>query len=823
MTLKSHYHRINMNYIIRHMFSTLLLLVVLDFTTSAQSAGKAIVKGRVLDSASSRALNLANIQLFTSPGKKPVNGTIAASDGSFAIEMGLGRYYAVIDFMGYAPYRSKELVALKDGLTLDIGTIKLFHHSEVLNEVVVQAEKSSMQLSLDKKIFNVGTDLANAGGSAIDILTNIPSVSVDPEGNIKLRGSDGVRILIDGKPSGLVSFKGGSGLQQLQASMIERVEIITNPSARYEAEGTAGILNIILKKDQKQGFNGSLELTTGNPANYGAAANFNYRHKKVNFFINYGIAYRKQPGRSSLYQEVYNMDTVSILQQNNKNVIRGFNNNIRGGLDYYFSEKSVLTASYLFRRSDVKRMTDIVYKDYINSLFNQQSTITRQQVENEAEPNSEYSVVYKKSFAAKGHELIAEVKFLDNWERSSQLFTQNYFKLDGTENPAKGLVQNSVNDEYEKQYLVQVDYIRPIGKDGKFETGLRSSFRDMVNDYVVNEKNASGEFLPMPGLDNIFLYDENIHAVYGILGNKTGKLSYQAGLRAEWTDVQTTLKETKEVNPRNYKNLFPSAHLSWAIPGENAIQLSYSRRVRRPVYNDLSPFMTFSDSRNFFSGNPDLNPEFTNALEMGHIKSFDKGSLSSSLYYRDTKGKINSIRQVNLQGNAVTRPENLLSEQAYGVEFISTYSPYTWWKTDLNFNFFHADIDGSNIVKTYKTSTYSWFLRQTSRFALPEKIDLQLRMNYEAPQKTVQGKRKSLYYADFSVSKDVFYGKGTLNFTVLDLFNSRKMRSISEGVNFYTEVNSQGRRRQLNLTLNYRIRQAKQAKPKKSDGSDEGF
>lgn len=659
-----------------------------DGKLSAQSVGKGIVKGRILDSTSSGPLSFANIRVFTSQAKKLVNGIMAAEDGTFSIETGLGRYYAVIDFIGYTSYRTGEILLLKEGQTIDLGTTKLVHASNVLNEVVVQAEKSSMQLSLDKKIFNVGTDLANAGGSAIDILTNIPSVSVDPEGNIKLRGSDNLRILIDGKPSGLVSFKGGSGLQQLQGSLIERVEIITNPSARYEAEGMAGILNIILKKDQKQGFNGSVEATSGNPANYGLAANFNYRHKKINFFINYGIAFRKQPAQSSLYQEVYHQDTTFILDQNNRSVIRGFNNNIRGGLDYYFTEKSILTASYLFRRSDVNRVTDIVYKDYLNSMSNLRSIITRKQDEDEIEPNSEYSLVYKKSFAAKGQELIAEVKFLDNWESSEQLFTQNYFKPDGTTNSAKGIVQTSANDEYEKQWLLQLDYVQPVGKEGKFESGIRSSFRNMVNDYLVSEKNASGQYTPLPGLYNIFLYDENIHAVYGIIGNKTGKLSYQAGLRAEWTDVKTTLQETKEVNPRNYVNLFPSAHLSLDIPEDNAVQLSYSRRVRRPVYNDLSPFMTFSDSRNFSSGNPDLNPEFSDVLEIGHLKSFNKGSLSSSIYYRNTIDKIDRIRKVDAGGNSVTMPENLLSEKAFGAEFISAYSPFTWWKLDLNMNFF---------------------------------------------------------------------------------------------------------------------------------------
>lgn len=683
---------------------------------------------------------------------------------------------------------------------------------DTLSEVTVTGEKSSMKLALDKRVFNVGKDLANAGGSALDVLMNIPSMSVDPEGKVRLRGSDNVRILIDGKPSGLVSFKGGGGLQQLQASMIERVEIITNPSARYEAEGMAGILNIVLKKEKRQGFNGSLEAVGGDPANFGAAANLNYRHKKVNFFINYSLAYRKPRSRSNLYQETYNADTLSILKQNNEMVLKGLNNNIRGGIDYFFNENSVLTGSYLYRRSDANRLMDIRYEDYLFNTSGKPSVSTRRQDENENEPNSEYSLIYKRTFKEKDHELTAEMKYLDNWESSTQLFTQKFFNDNGSENTEQQIIQNSLNDEWEKQFLVQVDYIKPMWKEGKIETGFRTSFRDMTNDYVVSQQNAAGDFEPLPNLDNIFFYDENIHAAYGIVANKQKRFSYQAGVRAEWTDVKTILRETNEINPRRYTNLFPSAHITYELQEENSVQLSYSRRVRRPFYNDLSPFFTFSDSRNYFAGNPDLNPEFSDVIEAGHLKTFEKGSISSSIYFRQTDGKIQSIRTVDANGNSTTIPQNLISEQAFGAEFISNYSPFTWWKIDFNINFFHADVDGSNIIKEYTTSTNSWFARQTSRFSFPKLFDIQLRFNYEAPQRTVQGRQLSLYYTDISASKDILKGNGTVNLNILDVFNTRWSRYISTGPNFYTRGESQPRRRQISLTINYRIKQGKDAR-----------
>ena len=799
---------------------TLLLCVtfILSDQAFAQST-KGVAKGRVLDSLSAAPLGFASIRIFESTDKRLVNGTITSESGEFALDLPFGQYYAEVEFMGYRTYTTPGFQLSERNAEHVFGPIRLSPSVSTLEEVVVQADKSSMELSLDKKIFNVGKDLANAGGTATDILMNIPSVQVDPEGGIRLRGSNNVRILIDGKPSGLVSFKGGSGLQQLQASMIERVEVITNPSARYEAEGMAGIINIVLRKERNHGFNASFELISGTPSNFGGAANLNYRHKKVNFFINYGIAYRVQPGDGSLYQEVYGDQETSVLKQDNEGKIIGFNNNIRGGMDLYFTETSILTGSYLFRRSDATRVTNIRYENYRNDLTTMESFETRRQDEEETEPNSEYSLIYKKSFAEKDHELLAEVKFLDNWESSYQLFTHRYYSPDGMEDSPRGTLERSLNDEFEKQLLFQVDYTKPLWTEGKLEAGLRSSSREMVNDFVVGRQNAGGEFIPLAGLDNIFLYDENIHAAYGILARKGSKFSYQAGLRAEWTDVKTTLQETNEVNPREYINLFPSVHLTLNLPGENAIQGSYSRRIRRPFYNDLSPFMTLSDSRNFFSGNPNLDPEFSNVFEIGHIKYFERGSFTSAVYHRSTRGKIERIRTVDAAGNSTTFPENLRSEEATGAEFTSEFSLYPWWKLDMNLNFFYADIDGSNIFSSYNNTTYSWFARQTSRFMLPKQFDVQIRANYEAPQKTAQGKRLSLYYIDFSLSKDVFKGMGTVYFNVLDVFNTRRMRSVTEGVNFYTEGDFQFRRRQINLTLTYRIRQSKPA-PKPLEGGE---
>jgi outer membrane receptor protein involved in Fe transport len=771
----------------------------------AQQNGK--LRGTVQESGKASPLPFATVGVYTQKDSL-VGGGIADEKGNFEVDLPLGTFYALVEFMGFEALKSSVFTLSPKQNAVDLGTISLQSGTADLDEVVVQGEKTLMELSLDKRVFNVGKDLANAGGNASDILMNLPSVAVDPDGNVRLRGSANVRILIDGKPSGLVSFKGSSGLRQLPANLVERVEVITNPSARYEAEGMAGVINIILKKDNKQGFNGSGEVILGSPLNLGLTANLNYRKNRINWFVNYGLANRVSPGRSKLYQEVYQDEfSALLLQQRSTSTVNSLNNSLRAGLDYYFSEQSILTASYVWRRSDAHRITDIRYEDYVNTLDNYLGYALRRQDETEDEPNKEAILNFKKRFDKKGKELNASFTYLNYWERSNQLFTQNSYTTTGQTLPKGALTQTSLNDEYENQYLLQVDYTQPFATKGKIETGIRTSFREMENDYIVQEKQESGNFETINGLDNVFLYDENILAFYGIVGNERAKWSYQAGLRAEYTDIETRLVETKESNPRSYTNLFPSGHLNYKANEKNAFQLSYSRRIRRPVYNDLSPYVTFSDQRNFFSGNPNLNPEFTDSYELGHILYGEKSTLFSTVYYRSTQDKIQRIRTVGDNGFSVTAPYNLVGEESYGLEFSGDYVASSWWKLDFNANFFYATVDGSNLNQNFQATTTSMLFRQSSRFTLPKGWDLQVRGNYEARRKTAQGVQKGIFFLDLSASKKILNQRGTLIFNVADVLNSRINRYITEGSNFFTEGESQMVLRQTNLTFTYRIKQ----------------
>lgn len=783
---------------------------------------KVLVTGKVVDMHTGMPLEFATVAFFALPDSTVAAGGLTDETGSFAIRVAPGRYYARIEFLSYRRHFIGNIELNKTAPEVGLGVIGIEPSANTLDEVIVRAEKSQLQMSLDKRVFNVGKDLANRGGSATDILDNVPSVSVDAEGAVSLRGSENVRILIDGKPSGLVSF-GSNGLRQLPANMIDRVEVITNPSARYEAEGMAGIINIVLKKEQSQGFNGAFDLTAGYPQEYGVALNLNYRKEHFNFFANYGLRYRKSPGSGSQHQVFTSGDTSFITDQTRDRSRGGLSNNVRLGADYFFNPSSSLTSAFSFRHSNENNFSELIYRDYINTLENPTGITRRTDDEKEVEPNLEYSLDYKKTFGREGHELNAGLRYQDNTEHESSDFVERYYLPDGMLSGQPDYFQRSDNREGERSLILQADYVRPFGTDGKFEAGYRGGIRDIRNNYRVEELQGDAWEI-LPGLTNNVLYDENIQAAYTILGNKAGRFSWQGGLRLEVSDVKTELLQTNEINDRPvYANLFPSAHIGYELAGQNSIQLSYSRRIRRPHFRELNPFYTFSDARNFFSGNPNLNPEFTDAYEIGHLKRWEKGSLSSSVYYRRTTDVIERIRTQLSDTSSFTRPVNLATRNDVGLEFTASFEPLEAWKINGNLNFFRSLTDGTYEGQDFSADAYSWFGRVSNRLTLWKDLDVQGTLNYRAPRKNTQGRSKAMYHIDLAMSLDVLQKNATLTLSVRDVFNTRRWRWITEGANFYTEGDFQWRARQMTLTFNYRINRNKEMKKEREmDGNGDG-
>ncbi|HRI60751.1 MAG TPA: outer membrane beta-barrel family protein, partial [Saprospiraceae bacterium] len=784
-------------------------------------AGKNMLKGFLADEATQQPVAYATVTLFSLPDSAAVTGAVTDDAGAFGLQAMPGEYFLRVQYTSYRTKFVGSVVLAEGGTATDLGVILLAEDANMLEEVVVKAEKSQVQFDLDKKVYNVGKDLVNKGGSAAEVLDNVPSVTVDGDGNVSLRGSESVRILIDGKPSGMVSF-GSNGLRNLPANMIDRVEVITNPSARYEAEGMAGIINIVLKKDQQKGVNGSVDLTVGQPDEYGAALNFNFRRNKFNFFTNYGIRYNNSPGSSSQYQEFYSGDTTFITDQTGKRQRAALSNSIRFGSDYYFTPKSILTTAFSWRYNDEDNTNVIDYRDYIDDLSHPVGGSRRTDDETATEPNVEYALTYKKLFQRQGRELIADFRYQDNAETERSNYTEVFFNADGAPSGQPDLLQRSENREGERMIVTQLDYVHPFGANGKFETGYRGSWRNLTNDYLVEEL-EDDQWQTVNGLSNNVLYTENILAGYAIVGDKVGRWSWQAGLRTEVSDIKTELKQTAEVNDRpTYANLFPSAHLNYELSDNSSLQISYSRRIRRPNFRELNPFAHYSDDRNYWGGNPDLDPEYTGAYEIGHLKRWENGSLGSSVYYRHTTDVIERIRTQLSDTSSITRPVNLAERDDVGFEFTGSYEPFKCWKLNANLNLFHSATNGEYEGQVYDAETFSWFGRTSSRLTLWKKVDLQTTFNYRAPRNTTQGQTKAMYHVDLGASTDILKNNGTLTLSVRDVFNTRRWRGVTEGDNFYAENDFQWRARQVSLTFSYRLnRQKEQARDRDREGGGE--
>ncbi len=789
------------------------ILFTLTFVliTSNLLAQELIVSGKVIDK-HGEPIPFANAALYVSTDSTLVTGAVTDIEGKFSVSAPAGIYYLDVSFISYT---SKVIPKIDLRSNTDLGEITLQENAQVLDAVVVEGQKSQMELSLDKRVFNVGKDLSNISASAADVLDNVPSVAVDVEGNISLRGSQNVRILIDGRPSGLTGINTADAMRQLPGNLIERVEVITNPSSRYDAEGEVGIINIILKKEQKT--TGSFSLTTGYPDNHGATFNLNFRKKKFNYFGNYGFNFRSTPGSGSSLQSFQSSDSIFSYLQTSERTRSQRSHNARLGLDYTMSKGGIITAAGALRISDGLNKSTNIYEDF-NALDQPTRTIIRNERETEPEKNFEGALGYRKEFDQKGKVLTADFKWIENNETENATFDQYDLSIDSIG------FQQSRNTENERNVLFQTDYIHPFGTKGKFEGGLKSTVRIIDNDFRVEQFNdETTQWNTIPQLTNHLIYNEKIHAAYGMVGNEFNKFSWQLGLRGELSDIDIKLDTAQTSNQQRYFNLFPSAHLSFQHARDKTIQLSYSYRLSRPDFRDLMPFSSYSDNRSVSIGNPNLRPEYTHSMQAGYLVNWDAGSVLSSAYYRYRTGVVERISNVDSLGITHTIPVNLSTQDAYGLEVNLTLNPVKWWRFNGNANFYRAVTEGFYNDTEFFSDTYTMTSRATLQFTAQKTWNFQGGFNYRAPRITTQGRDLAIYYADASLSRDLFKGAGTITFSVRDVFNTRKFRSVIErpDIGYYSERKFQWRARQFLLTFTYRLNMSDKARNTEDSSDDE--
>ena len=804
---------------------TFIFLINITFSFSQSDLKKIKITGKITEKTSNQPLEYATISLLNTNNFKTFSGGITNNLGEFSIETNAGIYDIKIEFISFNPLIIKQKSLLEN---TNLGTIAMAENPSQLGEVVVRAETSTVEIKLDKKVYNVGKDMIVKGGTASDVLNNVPSVTVDGDGNVSLRGNENVKIFIDGRPSNAVNI--ATAMQAIPADAIDKVEVISNPSARYDAEGGAGILNIVLKKGKTNGLNGSIVATVGFPQNFNLQSSINFKSELFNFFSNVGLTNSISPGNfltnTNYFDANRNIERTINETRNNDRERKGHNYNF--GIDLNLDKSTTWTNTLNFRKSDgenpeiVKLKNNLLSGNFERNRNNDQFTYNQ---------NVEFATNFTKKFKKDGHKFSADFSAsIDDDNDSSLIFDF----ITGQENLKTTTKTKNFQNQYKQ--LLQADYVLPIGKMSQFETGYKGDINKLKTDFGTGNIDVSGNYTANLSNTNQFNYKENINAIYMQFGSKYKLFSYLVGLRLEDSEINFNLKNEIE-NKKNYKNWFPSAFLTYPISDISTISLNYSKRITRPRNRFINPFAGINSDINFFIGNPDINPSLTDALDFGFLTKIKKITFTSSLYYNRTKNPFLFIRRQN--GNVinnvpvlVSTPINLNFDNRFGIEFTANFSPAKWWKFNTNFNFFQSDINGiynynlqSNnalVTEKFERKSTNWFLKFNSKISLPYKIDWQTNGIYTAPQNTPQGKSLAVYTLNLAFSKDVLKDKATVSLNVSDLFNSTKMiRQFNlPTIESYTEM--QRRERQINLSFTYRFNKKKEEKPSRSRQEESG-
>ncbi len=768
-----------------HRLAILVGLIISAISLKAQVT----FTGKVVEQGSGQPVPYATVVATSNSTQKVLTGTTTANDGSFTLTVEETNIYLEVSFIGY---QKKKITDFSNGATVNLGTIALEEDQQTLNEVEVRAEKSTTEFKLDKRVFNVGQDISSTGMGALDVLSNVPSVTVDIEGQIKLRGNSGVQILINGKPSVLTDSE-SNALGSITADMVESIEVITNPSAKYEAEGTSGIINIILKKEDEKGLNGSISVNTGIPDNHSIGISLNRRTKKFNFFTQMGAGYRSLPQ----FNETVNRDfqtKTSILSDGTEYRNENFYN-ITLGTDYHLNELNVITlsGSFAYEIEDQPSETDFQSLDSTGELISEWRREENTQATN---PKYQYDLQYKKQFKNnEDHVLLFSTLGSFFGKDLTSEFTNT--TLDGDNADA---YQETKTKFQQADYTFKLDYTNPLNKKITIETGGQYEINDVGNDYAVFNQ-VNGTLIPDVNLTNNFEYDQKVLGLYGTGAYEGKKWGLKLGLRAEHTNLQTLLTNTNQENNQDYINFFPSVHSSYKISKPFSLQAGYSRRIFRPRLWDLNPFFNIRNNFNIRQGNPNLQPEFTDSYELTGIFIFEKLSLNASIFHLYTTEVVERVSIVEDNVN-ITSPMNIGTRNSTGAELNIKYNAAKWLTLtgDANYNYFVRN--GEFESQNFDFSGNQWTGQLTSKFKLPANIDFEVTGNYESGFRTIQGDVSGFAYLDAGIRKKLWKGKAVINLSVRDVFASRIRESVISQTNYYLYSFSQ-RGRFITLGLSY--------------------
>ncbi len=788
---------------------TLVLLTMSNTLAQKQSKKEIIFSGEVQDKQGRVPLEYATITLTNINDTSKITGGITDRNGKFSFPAPAGTYDIKVEFISFEPY---ELKAKKLLVDTSIETVFLEISAATLEEVTVIAEKTTVEYKLDKQIYNVGKDLTVRGASVSDVLDNVPSVSVDVEGNVALRGNDDVRILINGKPSGLIGLSGTEALRQLPAESIERVEVITSPSARYDAEGSAGILNIILRRSKLQGLNGAVTGTLGNFGTRGITGNVNYRTGDFNIFATGGYSIRGSEGNT--FTSRIENDGSLVEEREFDRERGGLTGNF--GVEYYLNDNTSITAAIVVRDSDNENgSVNNITQTVDDAMFLSQ----RLAPETEVDRTNQFSLNFDRRWENDGN---LSIEF--QYENSEEV---EFVDIQNISLNTDALAELETNETIEDQtrLFTQIDFVQPLGENARFEAGYRGNMSELDTDFIVFDNIDDNPEDAVPGvfdlntdLTNSLIINETIHALYTQYGSKINKFNFLLGLRMEYTDIEIDQQTVSNFQSRDFTNFFPTLNLNYELNEKETVSLGYNRRIRRPRGFFLNPFPSRTSATTFFQGNPNLNPSLSNGVDVGYLNKISKSlTLNGSIFFRRTEDTFQFVfletgetTIVNGEEEAVlTRtPVNLSRNDRIGLEGTLTYSPTKKWRINANVNIFNSETAGEFDGIDFGANNFTWTARLNNKYTLPGSIDWQTRVNYRGPSVNAQSTNKGIFSTDLAFSKDIFKEKGSLALNIRDVFNSRIRRS-EINFPFPGESEFQFRERSINLSFTYRFNQKK--------------
>ena len=755
-------------------FRTILLCSFLVLNLPAQNSKLGTISGTVVDKATNRPMEFVNVVLRNKTDSAIVAGTETDSKGKFGfIDIPLGEYFIRISFIGYSERRTSAHKIDARNLSWNLGTVSLTESSVNLDEVVVTGQKAFFNNSVDRKVYNIGQDIMSKSGSASELLQNIPSVEVDIDGNVSLRGSTGVLILINGKSSPLMAKSSATVLQQMPASSIERIEIITNPSAKYKPDGAAGIINIVLKKNIGMGSNGSVSANAGNDSRANGNVRFNYNPGDLTLFGNYALrADNRNRINTDTRTQVDAVSALSYYKDELYSYANPLSHSISLGAEYNIDPSNSLGLSGNYFHNGFVR-TEKSMKTVQNALAVVTDTYGRNRWDDEYEDEYGLKFFAEHKFEKKDHKVRLEFSNSKAPEVEDNHYTDLYWFP-----PAPNQYDNTLIKQTEGQSELTIDYSDPLSEESTFEAGYAGEMNNRDMDFYGESFDQNRKtFVKDVSVSNRFLFDETIHAFYATYEQSLGSFGFMAGLRAEQSSTKSNLVTLDSTISNSYFSLFPTVHLSYKLNEAAEARLSYSRRTHRPEGDDLNPFPEYRDPRNISSGNPKLLPEYVHSVELGCKFETDQFSLFPALYYRYTYDRFTSITKILNDSTLLTTRTNLASDQSLGIEVILSGNVGDVLTSHASANVFFNQIDASNLGYSGNKSTTSWSGAVTMNLNATKSSMVQMNASFNSRRLTAQGENLPSYVVNLGLRQELLDGKLALVLTVADVFKTLKRAS----------------------------------------------